>query len=120
MPEHMWRYLYFFLVRQPAIRLGRHALDDRGCFTAGEASAGARDKEGRGLILARLQPVIEDLTRVPMHGHKIPDPATLDLHPFKALAGVLVPVQPQRFRYAQARAEQYGEQCMVGPVRTKL
>src|SRR4029453_1490885 len=112
MPEHMWGYLYFFRFRQPPICLGRHALDDRGGFTAGEPPAGARDKEGRGLILARLQPLIEDLTRVSMHRHEISDGATFDLHPCKALASVLVPVQPQRFRDTQARAEQHGEQRM--------
>ena len=50
-------------------------------------------KEGRGVILACLQPVFEYLPRFPMHWHEIPDSTAFNLHSCKALGGVLVPVQ---------------------------
>ena len=80
MAQDVRGHINFFLLRQPPIRLGGHAPDNRGGFTAGEPSAGACDKEGRGLILARLQLVLEDRARVPMPWHEIPDPATLGRH----------------------------------------
>ena len=106
-------HIYFFLLRQPPVRLGGHAPDNRGGFTAGEPSASTCDKEGRGVILRAFQLILEHLRASRCSGTKSRTPPPLTCTRLKPLAGVLVPVQSQRFRHAQAGAEQHGEQRTV-------
>ena len=81
---------------------GRHPEDDAICFTARELSAGARHKEGRGVVLLCLEPFIKHLARIPMNRHKIPHHPAFGLHVGKSLPGVLVPFQVQDLRDPQA------------------
>jgi hypothetical protein len=80
------------------IGLGGDTADDAIRFTERELSAGARHKEGRGVVLPCLQPFIHDLARVPMHSYKISDHPAFDLHSGKSLAGILVSIQVQNLR----------------------
>ena len=105
MPEHMRGNIYFFFLGEMCIGLSCDTADDARSFTARELSACARDKESRGVVLPFLEPFFQDLARLPMQRHNIPDHPTFGLHVGKALAGVLVPLQVQDLRDPQARAE---------------
>jgi hypothetical protein len=73
------------------IGLGGDTTDDACRFPARELSAGAGDKEDRGVVPPCREPFFQNLARVPMHRHKLPNHPAFGLHAGKSLAGVLVP-----------------------------
>src|SRR4029453_5236683 len=102
MPQHMGGDINFLILGEVGIGLSGDTADDAVCFTARKPSAGARHKEGRGVVLPCLEPFIQDLAGGPIHRHNIPDDRAFDLHADKSLAGVLVPIQVQNLRDPQA------------------
>ena len=93
MPQHMGGDINFFILGEMGIGLGGDTEDDAIRFSARELSAGTRHKEGRGVVLPYLEPFVQDLARVPMHRHEVPDDPAFGLHVGKSLADVLVPLQ---------------------------
>src|SRR5918999_2413437 len=95
------------------ICLGGDPVDNAVRLPARWPSASTRDEEGRGVVLPFLQPFFQDLARVSMQRHNIPDYPAFGLDAGKPLTGVLMPIEVEDFRDPQAGAEQRRKQCMI-------
>lgn len=99
--------------REMGIGLPGDASNDDERLGAVEPFAAARGKEGTGLIAARLQPLVEDLTVSFLDGQKSLHMAPLAQHIDKATAVILRQVEGQQLADPQPRAEQRRQQRMI-------
>ena len=76
--------------------------DDAVCVTARKLAAGARQHEGRSVVLPGREPCIQHVACVPRHRHTITGHAACDLHAAQSLAGVWVLIEVDHLRDAEA------------------